>query len=436
MAFADRESANRILKNGIWLYFFLLLFEGALRKWILPGLATPLLIVRDPVAIYLLIKAWQHDKLPVNNYTVSIMVITIIAMLTALMFGHGNLFVAMYGARILLFHFPFMFLIGHIFTREDVIDLGRITLWISLPMVVLIALQFYSPQSALVNRGIGNDALGGGFSGALGFFRPPGTFSFTSGNTQFFCFVGVFVIYFWLNTEEVKMPLLIAATFALLASIPLSISRGLTFQLILSLLFAALSISRKPKYLGRMLVAGMGIMVVALLLSKLSFFQTATAALTDRFDSAGEAEGGVKGTLGDRFLGGLLKAVTSSDQPFWGYGIGMGTNAGAKLLTGEVSFLISEEEWGRLVGEMGAILGITVIALRLTVCLKLLLAGYKALLRNDLLPWIIMSFGFVTVAQSQWAQPASLGFSTIIGGLAMASLRRKGEPGVDSFNKN
>ena len=31
------------LKNLIWLYFFLLLFEGALRKWFLPGLSQGLL---------------------------------------------------------------------------------------------------------------------------------------------------------------------------------------------------------------------------------------------------------------------------------------------------------------------------------------------------------------------------------------------------------
>ena len=35
------------LKRLIWVYFILLVFEGALRKWFLPGLSTPLLIVRD-----------------------------------------------------------------------------------------------------------------------------------------------------------------------------------------------------------------------------------------------------------------------------------------------------------------------------------------------------------------------------------------------------
>jgi hypothetical protein len=39
------------LRQLLWLYFWLLIFEGALRKWLLPGLSTPLLLVRDPVAL-------------------------------------------------------------------------------------------------------------------------------------------------------------------------------------------------------------------------------------------------------------------------------------------------------------------------------------------------------------------------------------------------
>ena len=43
----------------LWTYFWLLIFEGALRKWVLPGLSNPLLIVRDPVAILAIAAGWQ-----------------------------------------------------------------------------------------------------------------------------------------------------------------------------------------------------------------------------------------------------------------------------------------------------------------------------------------------------------------------------------------
>ena len=57
-----------LLKKGIWIYFFLIIFEGALRKWIIPGLASPLLIVRDPIAFWLLFTAWNRGILPSTPY--------------------------------------------------------------------------------------------------------------------------------------------------------------------------------------------------------------------------------------------------------------------------------------------------------------------------------------------------------------------------------
>ena len=419
-----KDTTSLWLKRGVWLYFLLLIFEGALRKWVLPGLATPLLIVRDPVALWLIIVAWRHELLPSTIYLIGIVLIGIIGTITATLLGHGNLFVALYGARTLLLHFPLIFVIGRVFNREDVVRMGKVTLIIAVPMTILVAMQFYSPQSAWVNRGIGGDVEGGGFSGALGFFRPPGTFSFTNGNTTFFSFVAPFVLYFWLNRKTVNNILLIAATVALLFAIPLSISRSLLFQVVLSLGFLVLATTRKPENLGRMVIAAIGGLLALTLLSQLSFFATATEAFTARFDNANEVEGGLESVFLDRFLGGLIGALTSSSNfPFFGYGLGMGSNAGSKLLTGNVTFLISEGEWGRVIGELGALLGLSVVFLRIGLTAKIGWACYEKLTRGDLLPWMLLSFGFLSIAQGGWAQPTSLGFCTLIGGLMISSLR-------------
>jgi hypothetical protein len=57
------------LKKGIWLYFLLLIFEGALRKW-LPFCLTPLLVIRDPLAIYLLFTAYPLIYFQNTNWSV------------------------------------------------------------------------------------------------------------------------------------------------------------------------------------------------------------------------------------------------------------------------------------------------------------------------------------------------------------------------------
>ncbi len=420
------KSSEQMLKYGIWAYFILLIFEGALRKWVAPGLATPLLVVRDPIGIYLILKAWEQRRLPANLIMGSIIFIGIFELYTAIFMGHGNLPVAIYGARILLIHFPLMFVIGSIMDQEDVIKIGKVMIWLAVPMVILIGFQFYSPQSAWINRGVGGNMEGSGFQGALGYFRPSGTFSFTSGNALFFNLLTPFVLYFWLVPNKINIFILIGATIALLAAIPLSISRGLFFSIGVSVIFALAVVLRNPRYIGKLLVIGAAGLTIILILGNYEFFQTATFAFTARFETANKTEGGVEGVLLGRYLGGLIEAVTggaSGNTPFFGHGLGMGTNVGSMLLTGEAKFLIAEGEWGRVIGEMGFLFGFAVILIRLGFCFKLATASYMMIAKKNILPWLLLSFALLVIPQGQWAQPTILGFSTLAGGLVIASLK-------------
>jgi hypothetical protein len=120
----------------------------------------------------------------------------------------------------------------------------------------------------------------------------------------------------------------------------------------------------------------------------------------------------------------MIEAIkNSSTLPFFGAGIGMGTNVGSSLLTGTTTFLISEGEWGRLIGEMGPIMGILIIVIRLHLSAKLAFAGYKKIATGNLLPWLLLSFGLLVIPQGPWGQPTTLGFSVLTGGLIIASLR-------------
>ncbi len=400
----------------------MLLIEGALRKWVLPSLASPLLIVRDPIAIWIIYQAYRSNQIPNNSYLSLVFIVTIISIITTLGFGHGNLIVAFYGARIFLIHFPLMFIIGKVFNREDVVNLGKITLILSIPMAVLIGVQFYSPQSAWVNIGIGGEGSSG-FSGAGGFFRPSGLFSFTIGNVQFFQLVTSFLFYFLINNNNVNKYLIIAAAFALILAIPLSISRTLLFNLGIVIFFLIIASFRKRKYILKLLNLGFIGVIAILILSQTSVFKTSTGAFTERIETASEHEGGAEGILLDRILGGLLSAIdyAARDEHIFGKGLGMGTNAGSQLLNGKVEYLIAEGEWGRMVGEMGPILGLLVIFLRLQLGISMLSNSFIKIRRDDVLPWMLSSFGVYNIIQGLWAQPTCLGFSTLAGGLIIAS---------------
>ncbi|WBL26397.1 hypothetical protein [Zunongwangia sp. HGR-M22] len=416
---------NLILKKGIWLYFILLLFEGALRKWVFPSLSAPLLIVRDPIAIWLIYAAWKRDLIPYSSFLVSMVFTALLSLTTTFLTGHGNMFVALYGARILILHFPLIFIIGEVFTTSDVVKVGKVMLWLSIPMTILIALQFYSPQSAWVNRGVGGDMEGAGFSGAMGYFRPPGTFSFTTGNTMFYAVLAAFIFYFFLERNKINIWLLIFSAISLFIAIPLSISRTLLFQVVIAFFFACMTGIINRKFSGRIVATALLLVIALSLIATTEVFQKSTEVFSTRIESASKFEGGIEGTLLDRYLGGLLGAIehsTSQNLPFFGYGLGLGTNAGSMMLTGETTFLIAEEEWGRLVGEMGILFGLAVIFIRLGLCVSMTLKAYAKLVLGQPLAWMLLSIGLLIIPQGQWAQPTALGFGVLVGGFIMAAI--------------
>lgn len=415
------------LKKGVWVYFYLLIFEGALRKWFLPGLSDVILIIRDPLALVLIFYAWKLGYLKSNNYVLAMVVIAVIGIATALLIGHQSIPVTLYGGRILLIQFPFLFVVGAIFNKDDVATLGKHILWIAIPMTILIALQFYSPQSALVNRGVGGNLEGSGFyGGAMGYFRPSGTFSFTNGNTFYYHLLACFIFYFWVEQKTINKILLVTATICLLIAIPLSISRTLFFSVIIGLIFYFIAMASKPKFLKTLFFFLVSSVIIVLTLSKLEFVKTATDAFSHRFESANETEGGLEGTLIDRYLGGFVDAVSNSKEiPFFGYGIGMGTNAGSQLLSGDRIFLIAEEEWARTIGEMGLLLGLGIILIRLLIVWDLTVKSYKFLRDKSYISWMLLSFVLLIFPQGQWGQPTALGFAIFSTGLVLATFNLK-----------
>ena len=422
----QKEKIIARIKKGIWLYFLLLFFEGALRKWILPQLATPLLIVRDPIAIWLIFQSIQYNLWKPNGFVITAWFVTILSFVFTFITGHANLFVAIYGMRIMLLHFPLIFIFGKLLNYEDLEKMGKVLLWITIGMTVLVALQFYSPQSSFVNRGIAGEE-GSGFSGAAGFYRVPGTFSFTNGLSLFYGLAGTFVVYFLVRKKAViPIPkyLLVASVVALIAAIPLSISRSVFFQFLLTLVFVVFITGKNPKILFRILGGAIIIIALLVVLQSFEFFQTATMAFTERFTKANEIEGGTEGVLIDRFFGGLVGSLSNTGSALFGKGLGLGTNAGARLLTGERGlFMISEDEWGRIIGERGFILGLVIIIIRVFLVGKFTVEGWKKISLGNILPWILLSFASVNILSAQWAQPTALGFSIVVGGFIMAALK-------------
>jgi len=419
-----------LIKKIFLIYFILLITEGGLRRWVLPGIATPLLIIRDPFAFYIIFLAFKNSLIPKNIWLQIILIVAIISFYTALIFGHGNILVALFGIRILLLHFPLVIIMGYILEKSDIINFGKIILWISIPMCILITIQFYSPQTAWVNKGVGFSKDGAGFGGTADYFRPPGTFSFITGVTSFFSLASVFVFYFWIKIQEVNKALLIISTFAILIAIPTSISRTLLlFNSINFIIFILIKL-KQPNFLKNFVQLIFGIIFIFILLINSNKFNTQINAFTDRFTSANEIETNSTIVSSNSILINIYKRFIYStfqkfdnDKSLFGYGIGAGSNVGAQLLTGNVGITVAEGEIAREIGECGLILGLIIVFIRIHMTYKFTNLSFELYKLGDSLPIMFTGIGAIYLFQGGWAQPNDLGFYVIIGTFWNTSLK-------------
>jgi hypothetical protein len=111
--------------------------------------------------------------------------------------------------------------------------------------------------------------------------------------------------------------------------------------------------------------------------------------------------------------------------PIGGYGLGIGTNGGAKFLTGRSVFLLTEGEWGRVVLESGPILGFAYLIWRTLLTAKLGLFSFRKLKEGEIFPLLFFAAGFVPLLNGQFGQPTNLGFAVFVCGLCLASANTK-----------
>src|ERR1700760_4545945 len=79
---SSQERGERIVRSLIWTYFVLLIIEGALRKWVVPQLSNPLLVIRDPVALAIYFFSLRAGVFPRNAWFWTLVVLGICCSIT------------------------------------------------------------------------------------------------------------------------------------------------------------------------------------------------------------------------------------------------------------------------------------------------------------------------------------------------------------------
>ncbi len=426
------------IKRLIWLYFFLLIFEGTFRKWILPQYSDVLLVIRDPVVLAIYALALKEKVFPRNGYVLSLGIIAILSWLVALIVLEPYLslkpliLVTGFGFRSNFLHLPLIFVIGRVLDREDIKKLGWWILVGLIPMCVLLAVQFNAAPDSFINRtaGLGESQQ---ITAGGGKIRPPGTFSFVSGVILTAALAAAYLLYGALTRGVYRNWLLFGGGFALVVTIGVSGSRSVLLAVLVVLSSLLAIIVFRPSAMtqfGRNLLI---VVVVLLLALRLPVFKEGVQILSDRFTDVAEAEeGSIAGGLLVRLFSGFTEGFMLLNRaPIGGYGLGIGTNGGAKFLTGRTLFLLTEGEWGRIVLESGPILGLAYLAWRTMLTIKLGLLSFRKLKQGEILPIMLYCAGFIALLNGQFGQPTNLGFAVFICGLCLAAANAKTSPESD-----
>ena len=339
-------------------------------------------------------------------------------------FGHGNPIVAAYGIRSDFLHVPMIFIIGRTLTPARLLTVCQAAVILSIPYTLLLVAQFYSPQSAWVNRGLGGSLLGAGFSGAEGKFRPPGTFSFITGPAALYpMFAACWFLYVYKSKSKFASLIGSVSALAILVAIPVSISRSLFVSV---LLVVVAGVAAGPLRFGIRLKAHtaivlLGAICLAPLALTLPAVQDGLFAFNSRWAASTTNEGGVQGAILKRFYDDTLGVVLNPNVPFFGSGTGYSTNLGQQQLRSFVGFGNSEGEFGRLLFDNGVLVGGFLLMYRVALALFVASRAFHGWFRNDQIAFVFLMASFLLVLSGQWSQTTAQGAATIAAGLTLAA---------------
>jgi hypothetical protein len=417
----------------IFLIYWLVIFEGVLRKWVLPQVQQYLFFIRDPVVLlvyFFVLKDRLWPRFSLLLVWIAILSIAGLALVFGALFqGSASPIVLAYGWRNYFLYFPLAYIIGTYFSSDDLRRLLRYTLLIAVPIAVLVLFQFLAPSDAIVNAGLieGGVYQPGVFGGIV---RTYGTFTSSAGQTPFIASLVAMLLTAWILPGERRplgLALLIVASVAVVTCLALSGSRGAFISAGLLLACALASSFLLPRGSMRFRARVMPLVLLALSgVLGLTVFADASQALWERSVGAYTAENEVYGfgTIGralSMFTDFLPLVFTT---PLFGFGIGKFSNAfGLDYLSLLPASGSAESDWARNIVELGPLIGLSYIGFRIALVIALARGAIVATsLLNSPMPLMLLgSCGILLLAGQITGQGTVHALAWLYAGFCMAS---------------
>ena len=232
-------------RRSVKAVFFVILIEGALRKWVFPGASDILYFSRDLILAGAYLKYYClspfEKRFSIKHYSIKMLLLLVAGWCVFQVFNPslGSPIVGILGLRAYLWYVPLMWMIPNLFqSEEELSKFLRSHLLLSIPIGVLGIVQFFSSPSSLINvyaAGAENDAAIATFGkGGYTITRITGTFPYIESYNLYLivCFGLLISLVFSVKSQLWRKIYLVALLFVSVNSL-MTGSRSVVFASIL-----------------------------------------------------------------------------------------------------------------------------------------------------------------------------------------------------------
>lgn len=419
-----RESAvARTVARLFFVTFWLVVFTGAIRKWLFPGTAALYILQDIPIAVAYAYAVWKgcfsHGLMLMGVILLSV-ILTLQGLLQIVVSGLTP-FVFAVGLHNYLFYLPMLVVFPVCLTQKRRQTFVRWYLYSSIPMCALAIGQAESPLSAFINRS--SEGEGWGVPGAADVARVSGTFNFVYFYAIWVAIGVAFCLGEWLSPPERRAirsrSMLILCTLTinlchLVSASRLAIASAATA--VVGAMVCAILIRSV-----RALAAILGILMLLPIVAGLTFAISPSEAniVVERFSGKNYQAEGI-----NRIQLEVVGFLTEPRFDLIGAGIGMGVD-GAHAGSQDAytyTYQLAEEDPIRTVMELGTLVGLFYMGVRIAFVFGMILFAVR-IVRSGSIPHALpLAFflgtqaylGDLTRAATMTSTQVLLGYSFIL----------------------
>lgn len=372
---------NSLWRGAVAAAMVLLIFEGALRKWVLPEAQAWLYLAKDALLLLAYAGFVMARGLVVPPGSTPILVLVFAGAIygasQVLNPALPNLSLALIGWKSYFWYVPLLIVVPYLFrSSQEMADWLRRYALIAVPVAFLGVLQFFSPTDSAINLNVEHE-LGMGAPvtfGEIDRVRAAGTFSFISGYTAYLTAIALLCVALAAAKRwrlEGNRALLVALAMTLVAMLA-SGSRAPIFTMAVAVpAYLLVSSLRGDLSLGAALRATAAISIGALLIWYLA--PQPFEAFAARASRSDDAISRLVGPLEEPFR--MLEHAG-----FWGFGIGATHQASSYLVGTRFPWwtggLWAEAETTRVMMELGPIGFVLMYSVRIVLFAMALRAAF------------------------------------------------------------